>query len=74
MAGMIESMSRKSNCWDNAPAESCFGAPKTELAQQACYPAREAARRGLFASIEGYSNRQRRAPNEEREELRLTAF
>ncbi len=30
-AGMIQSMSRKGNCWDNAPMESCFGTLKTEL-------------------------------------------
>jgi transposase InsO family protein len=30
-AGMTQSMSRKGNCWDNAPMESCFGTIKTEL-------------------------------------------
>ena len=30
-AGMIQSMSRKGNCWDNAPMESCFGTLKIEL-------------------------------------------
>ena len=30
-AAMIQSMSRKGNCWDNAPMESCFGTIKTEL-------------------------------------------
>jgi putative transposase len=58
-AGMIQSMSRKGNCWDNAPMESCFGTLKTELVQQACYPTRDAARHDLFAYIEGYYNRQR---------------
>ena len=58
-AGMIQSMSRKGNCWDNAPMESCFGTIKTELVHQACYPTREAARHDLFAYIEGYYNRQR---------------
>jgi Integrase core domain len=32
---------------------------KTGLVHQACYPTRDAARRGLFAYIEGYYNRQR---------------
>jgi putative transposase len=59
-AGMIQSMSRKGNCWDNAPMESCFGTLKTELVHQACYPTRDAARHDLFAYIEGYYNRQRR--------------
>jgi putative transposase len=58
-AKMIQSMSRKGNCWDNAPMESCFGTIKTELVHQACYPTREAARHDLFADIEGYYNRQR---------------
>jgi transposase InsO family protein len=58
-AGMIQSMSRKGNCWDNAPMESCFGTMKTELVHQACYKTRDAARHDLFAYIEGYYNRMR---------------
>ena len=58
-AGLIQSMSRKGNCWNNAPMESCFGTIKTELVHQACYPTRDAARHDLFAYIEGYYNRQR---------------
>jgi putative transposase len=58
-AGMIQSMSRKGNCWDNAAMEGCFGTLKTELVHQACYPTRDAARHDLFAYIEGYYNRQR---------------
>ena len=58
-AGMIQSMSRKGNCWDNAPMESCFGTLKTELVHQTGFPTREAAKRELFAYIEGYYNRQR---------------
>jgi putative transposase len=58
-AGMSQSMSRKGNCWDNAPIESCFGTIKTELVHEACYPTRDAARHDLFAYIEGYYNRQR---------------
>jgi putative transposase len=58
-AGMIQSMSRTGNCWDNAPMESCFGTLKTELVHQACYKTRDAARHDLFAYIEGYYNRQR---------------
>ena len=54
---MIQSMSRKGNCWDNAPMESCFGTIKTELVHHARYPTREAARHDLFAYIEGYYNR-----------------
>jgi putative transposase len=58
-AGMVQSMSRRVNCWDNAPMESCFGTLKTELVHQTRFPTREAAKRELFAYIEGYYNRQR---------------
>ena len=39
--------------------ESFFGTLKTELVHQREYPDRDAARRDLFAYIEGYYNRQR---------------
>jgi putative transposase len=58
-ATIIQSMSRKANCWDNAPMESFFGTLKTELVHQREYLDRDAARRDLFAYIEGYYNRQR---------------
>jgi transposase InsO family protein len=58
-AAVTQSMSRKANCWDNAPMESLFGTLKTELVHQREYPDRDAARRDLFAYIEGYYNRQR---------------
>ena len=58
-AAITQSMSRKANCWDNAPMESFFGTLKTELVYQRDYPDREAARRDLFAYIEGYYNRRR---------------
>jgi putative transposase len=52
-------MSRKANCWDNAPMESFFGTLKTELVHHGDYPDREAARRDLFGYIEAYYNRRR---------------
>ena len=58
-ATITQSMSRKANCWDNAPMESFFGTLKTELVHQSEYLDRDAARRDLFAYIEGYYNRQR---------------
>jgi len=58
-AAVTQSMSRKANCWDNAPMESFFGTLKTELVHQREYLDRDAARRDLFAYIEGYYNRQR---------------
>jgi transposase InsO family protein len=57
--GIVQSMSRKGNCWDNAPMESFFGSLKAELVHGARYATRDAARRDLFAYIEGYYNRQR---------------
>lgn len=57
--GIVQSMSRKGNCWDNAPMESFFGTAKSELVHHQRYPMREAAKRDLFAYIEGYYNRQR---------------
>src|SRR4051794_26286754 len=58
-AAITQSMSRKANCWDNAPMERFFGTLKTELVHQREYPDREAARRDLFGYIEGYYNRRR---------------
>ena len=56
---IIQSMSRKGNCWDNAPMESFFGTLKTELVHHREYPDRDTARRDLFAYVEGYYNRAR---------------
>jgi putative transposase len=58
-AAITQSMSRKGNCWDNAPMESFFGTLKTELVHQCDYPDRNTARHELFAYIEGYYNRRR---------------
>ena len=58
-AAITQSMSRKGNCWDNAPMESFFGTLKTELVYHREYPDRDSARRDLFAYIEGYYNRRR---------------
>ena len=53
-ATITQSMSRKANCWDNAPMESSFGTLKTELVHHREYADRDTARRELFAYIEGY--------------------
>lgn len=58
-AAITQSMSRKANCWDNAPMEGFFGTLKTELVHQREYPDRDTTRHDLFAYIEGYYNRQR---------------
>jgi transposase InsO family protein len=58
-SGVVPSMSRKGNCWDNAPMESWFHTLKTELVHHTRYTTRDEARRDLFAYIETYYNRQR---------------
>ena len=58
-ATITQSMSRKGQCLDNAPMESFFHTLKTELVHHAAYATREAAKRDLFAYIEGYYNRLR---------------
>jgi len=58
-AGMRQSMSRRGNCYDNAPMESFFHTLKVELGHQRRWATREDARRDVFAYIESYYNRQR---------------
>jgi putative transposase len=58
--GMIASMSRKGNCWDNAVAESFFATLKTELVRDIDFVTRDHARREVFKYIEGFYNRSRR--------------
>jgi putative transposase len=59
-AGFKASMSRKGNCYDNAPMESFFHTIKTELIHHQHYATREEARRDIFAYIEGFYNQKRR--------------
>jgi transposase InsO family protein len=59
-AGIRASMSRKGNCYDNAPMESFFHTLKTELVHHNHYSTRQEARRDIFAYIEGFYNRTRR--------------
>ena len=58
--GMISSMSRKGNCYDNAPMESFWGTLKNELVHHRRYTTREQARREITEYIELFYNRQRR--------------
>lgn len=58
--GMIPSMSRKGNCYDNASMESFWGTLKNELVQHRHDETREQARREISESITIFSNRQRR--------------
>jgi putative transposase len=58
--GIRCSMSRKGNCWDNAPMESFFASLKKELVHHQEFPNREQARQSLFQYIEVFYNRKRR--------------
>ncbi len=58
--GMIQSMSGKGNCYDNAVTESFFKTLKTELVYTEHYRTREEARHSLFEYIEVFYNRQRK--------------
>ena len=57
--GLICSMSRKGNCWDNSVAESFFHTIKTELIYTERYATREIAKQSIFQYIEVYYNRVR---------------
>ena len=57
--GIIQSMSRKGNCWDNSVAESFFHTLKTELTHHINYTTREEAKQSIFEYIETYYNRKR---------------
>jgi transposase InsO family protein len=56
---MICSMSRKAECWDNAPMESFFGTLKQELVYRTVYKTRKEAISAIFEYIEVFYNRQR---------------
>lgn len=56
---MLGSMSRKGDCWDNAPVESFFATLKGELVEGAEDQTRADARADLFQYIEGFYNRRR---------------
>jgi putative transposase len=56
----ISSMSRKGNCWDNAPMESWFNSLKNERVFHRRYESRDAAKADLFDYIEVFYNRKRR--------------
>jgi transposase InsO family protein len=57
--GLIPSMSRKGDCWDNAVMESFFSTLKTELTHHRRYATRQEAYRDLFEYIEIFYNRRR---------------
>lgn len=56
---IIQSMSSKGNCYDNAVAESFFHTLKTELVYWEKYSTRKEAKSSIFNFIEGFYNRRR---------------
>lgn len=58
--GIVPSMSRVGNCWDNAVAESFFATLKTELVTTAHWASRQAAQQALTRYIDRWYNHQRR--------------
>jgi len=57
--GIVQSMSRRGNCWDNAVAESFFHSLKTELIYREIFETRAQANQSIFEYIEVFYNRQR---------------
>lgn len=57
--GFICSMSRKGNCWDNAPMEAFWGKMKYEWLIGTRFATREQARAAVFEYVEIFYNRQR---------------
>lgn len=57
---MKSSMSRKGNCYDNAPMESFWGTLKQELVHHCHYRTRQEAIQDITEYIEVFYNRQRR--------------
>jgi transposase InsO family protein len=59
LKGIIASMSRKGNCYDNAFVESFFHTLKTELIYRTEFETREEAKKAIFEFIEVWYNRER---------------
>ncbi len=57
--GVILSVSRKGECWDNAVAESFFATIKRELISNRTWPTRAGLQRAVFDYIEGWYNTRR---------------
>jgi putative transposase len=57
---IICSMSRKGNCWDNAPTERFFGTLKRECTHRQSYQTTAQARQAIFDYIEIFYNRKHR--------------
>jgi transposase InsO family protein len=78
--GILPSMSRSGNCYDNAPAESFMSTLKMELVPPEGYRTREEAHQAIFEFIEGFYNTWRKhsslgfkSPNEFERQLSVQA-
>lgn len=58
--GIVCSMSRRGDCWDNAAMESFFSTLKTERTSRTNYITRDQARADIFDYIERFYNPRRR--------------
>ena len=58
--GIVCSMSRRGNCWDNAAMESFFSTLKTERLSKKYYRTRDDLRADVFDYIERFYNPRRR--------------
>ena len=59
LAGVISSMSRPDNCYDNAAMESFWSSLKRELVHRCQFATRAEARAAIFEWIEVFYNRER---------------
>lgn len=57
--GITQSMSRRGNCWDNAPMESFFSSLKREWLDGKKLPDHDQARKEVFSYIEMFYNKRR---------------
>ena len=57
--GMIQSMSRRGNCWDNAPMERFFGSLKSEWIPERGYRSYQEAQSDILTYLTHYYNRER---------------
>jgi putative transposase len=57
--GMVQSMSRTGDCWDNAVAESFFATLRAELVDHETYATAHAAEQSIRDYIENFYNVER---------------
>lgn len=58
-SGIVCSMSKRGDCWDNAAMESFFSTLKTERLSRRIYQSRNACRADVFDYIECFYNPRR---------------